>query len=164
MSIITSSTRVLERKVRMTEQRYSLLVRMGSVAVAIVFWFISVIFSANGFNFIMPHYQWMGYVLALSVTVLELVFVEEGFEHAPTVATVGLLAYIYGVVTNVIGIWTAQGAPDISTNPMTLLFPMLLGFLVEVAPEPLILWGLMGTSARDVLGRIFANNGGKEAY
>ena len=147
----------------MTEQRYTLLIRVSAVAVAIIFWIISVVFSADGFNFIMPHYRWMGYLLAISVTVLELVFVEEGFEHSPTVAAVGLLAYLYGVVTNVIGIWTAQGSPDASLNPLVLVFPVILGLLVEIAPEPLVLWALMGTSARDVLGRIFANPG-KEAY
>ena len=147
----------------MTEQRYSLLIRVGAVSVAIIFWIISVVFSADGFNFIMPHYRWMGYLSATSVTVLELVFVEEGFEHSPTVAVVGLLAYVYGVITNVIGIWTAQGSPDASANPLVLVFPVILGLLVEIAPEPLVLWGLMGTSARDVLGRIFASNN-KEAY
>ncbi|MBI5031511.1 MAG: hypothetical protein HZB51_13360 [Chloroflexi bacterium] len=146
----------------MTEQRYALLIRIGAVTVAIIFWIISVVFSADGFNFIMPHYRWMGYLLAMSVTVLELVFVEEGFEHSPTVAAVGFLAYIYGIITNVIGVWTAQGSPDPSMNPLILVFPVILGLLVEIAPEPLVLWGLMGTSARDVLGRIFAPN--KEAY
>jgi len=54
----------------MTEQRYTLLIRVGAVAVAIMFWIISVVFSADGFNFIMPHYRWMGYLLAISVTIL----------------------------------------------------------------------------------------------
>ncbi len=149
----------------MTEQRYAQLIRMLAVAVAVMLWIMSIQFSAGGFNFVMPHYIWMGYALGIAITVLELVFAEEGMKHSLTLSAVGLLAYIYGVVTNVVGIWVAQGSPDASQNPLVLLFPILLGFFLEVTPEPLILWGFMGTGVRDALGQIF-NQGGdnREAY
>ncbi len=148
----------------MNETRYSQLVRLLAVAVAILLWVMSIVFSADGFEFVMPHYRWMGYVLALSVTVLELVFLEEGLKHSLTIVAVGLLAYLYGIVTNVIGIWIAQASPDPTVNPMVLLFPAMLGFVLEITPLPLILWGLMGSSMRDVLGHLFGSGGGKEVY
>ncbi len=148
----------------MTEQRYAQLVRMLAVAVAALLWLMSIQFSAGGFNFVMPHYIWMGYALGIAITVLELVFAEEGMKHSLTLAAVGLLAYAYGIFTNVIGIWAAQGSPDLSTNPASLIFPVVLGFVLEVTPEPLLLWGLMGTGVRDVLGQIFAPSGNNEAY
>ncbi|MGE5264780.1 MAG: hypothetical protein ACM3S0_15480 [Acidobacteriota bacterium] len=148
----------------MTEQRYSQLIRMMAVAVAILLWIMSIQFSAGGFNFVMPHYIWMGYALGIAVTVLELVFAEEGMKHTLTIAAVGLLAYVYGILTNIIGIWVAQGSPDPSQNPGVLLFPAILGFFLEVTPEPLILWGLMGTGVRDALGQIFHQGNSTEAY
>jgi hypothetical protein len=149
----------------MTEQRYAQLIRMLAVAVAALLWLMSIQFSAGGFNFVMPHYIWMGYALGIAVTVLELVFAEEGMKHSLTLAAVGLLAYAYGIFTNVLGIWAAQGSPDLAANPAAVIFPVILGFVLEVTPEPLLLWGLMGTGVRDVLGHLFAPNGGStEAY
>ncbi len=149
----------------MTEQRYAQLVRLMAVVVAALLWLMSIQFSAGGFNFVMPHYIWMGYALGIAVTVLELVFAEEGMKHSLTLAAVGLLAYAYGIFTNVVGIWAAQGSPDISNNPASLIFPVLLGFVLEITPEPLLLWGLLGSGVRDVLGHLFAPTGGNnEAY
>ncbi len=148
----------------MTEKRYEQLIHLLAAGVAILLWFMSVQFSVDGFNFILPRYKWMGYLLALSVTVIELVFNEEGMKHSLTVVAIGLLSYLYGIMTNIIGIWAAQGSPDASTNPLLLLFPVILGFFLEVAPEPLFLWGLLGTGMRDLLGHLFGTAGKEEAY
>ncbi len=148
----------------MTEKRYEQLIHLLAAGVAILLWFISVQFSVDGFNFILPRYKWMGYLLALSVTVIELVFNEEGMKHSLTVVAIGLLSYLYGIMTNIIGIWVAQGSPDGSNNPIVLMFPVILGFFLEVAPEPLFLWGLLGTGMRDVLGHLFGNVGKEKAY
>ncbi len=148
----------------MTEKRYGQLVHLLAAGVAILLWFMSVQFSVDGFNFVLPRYQWMGYLLALSVTAIELVFNEEGMQHSLTVVAIGILSYVYGIVTNIIGIWAAQGSPDVSSNPLLILFPVILGFFLEVAPEPLFLWGLLGTGARDVLGHLFGGDKSREAY
>ncbi len=147
----------------MNEKRYEQLIHLLAVGVAVVLWLVSVQFSVDGFDFVLPRYRWMGYLLALCVTVIELVFNEEGLNHSLTVVAIGLLSYLYGTVTNVIGIWVAQGSPDVSVNPFVLLFPVILGFFVEVAPPVLFVWGLLGTGARDLLGHIFGSQG-KEAY
>jgi hypothetical protein len=148
----------------MTEKRYEQLVHLLAIGVAIVLWFISVQFSADGFKFALPNYAWIGYVLALAVTVIELVFNEEGMNHSLTIVAVGLLSYGYGIVTNILGIWAAQGSPDIASNPIAIVFPALLGFFLEIAPEPLLLWGLMGTGARDFLGQLLNSKRADKAY
>ncbi len=149
----------------MTEKRYEQLIHLLAAGVAVLLWFMSVQFSVDGFNFILPRYKWMGYLLALSVTIIELVFNEEGMKHSLTVVAIGLLSYLYGIMTNIIGIWAAQGSPDLNVNPVMLLFPVILGFFLEVAPEPLFLWGLLGTGMRDLLGHLFGGgSSGKEAY
>lgn len=148
----------------MNEKRYEQLVHLLAIGVAIVLWFISVQFSADGFKFVLPQYAWMGYVLAISVTIIELIFSEEGMNHSLTVVAIGLLSYAYGVVTNILGIWAAQGSPDIAANPIAIVFPALLGFFLEIAPEPLLLWGLVGTGARDFLGHLLNNNKANKAY
>lgn len=148
----------------MNEKRYEQLVHLMAILVAIVLWFISVQFSADGFKFALPRYAWIGYVLAIAVTVIELVFNEEGMNHSLTIVAVGLLSYGYGVITNILGIWAAQGSPDIAANPIAIMFPALLGFFLEIAPEPLLLWGLMGTGARDFLGQLLNSKRADKAY
>ncbi len=148
----------------MNEKRYEQLIHLLAIGVAIVLWFISVQFSADGFKFALPRYAWVGYVLAIAVTVIELVFNEEGMNHSLTVVAVGLLSYAYGIVTNILGIWAAQGSPDIAANPIAIVFPALLGFFLEIAPEPLLLWGLMGTGARDFLSQLINSNKPNKAY
>ena len=150
----------------MREKRYEQLIHLLACGVAVLLWFISVQFSVDGFSFILPKYKWMGYMLALSITVIELVFNEEGMKHSLTVVAIGMLSYLYGIVTNVIGIWVAQGSADASGNPVVLLFPVVLGFFLEVAPEPLFIWGLLGTGMRDLLGHLFGNSSDRnhEAY
>ena len=142
----------------MNEKRYEQLIHLMAIGVALILWFLSVQFSADGFKFALPKYAWVGYVLAIAVPVIELVFNEEGMNHSLTIVAIGLLSYAYGIVTNILGIWAAQGSPDIASNPVSILFPLLLGFFLEVAPEPLLLWGLMGTGARDFLEHLLNNN------
>lgn len=149
----------------MNEKRYEQLIHLLAIGVALVLWFLSVQFSADGFKFVLPNYAWVGYVLAISVTIIELVFNEEGMRHSLTLVAIGLLSYAYGIVTNILGIWAAQGSPDIAANPVAILFPLILGFFLEVAPEPLLLWGLMGTGARDLLEHLISgNNRANKAY
>jgi hypothetical protein len=141
----------------MTEKRYEQLIHLLAVGVAIVLWFVSVQFSVDGFNFVLPQYIWIGYVLAIAVTIIELVYNEEGMSHTLTIVAIGLLSYAYGIVTNILGIWVAQGSPDITANPVAIVFPALLGFFLEIAPEPLLLWGLIGTGARDFLAHLLSS-------
>ena len=140
------------------DRRYNKIVRILAVVTAIVLWGISIQFSANGFNFQVPGYKIVGYLLGLAVTVIELVFNEDGQEHTITLLSVGILAYIYGVYTNIYGLWIARGSPDVLNNPVALGLPVILGLMLEIIPEPLLLWG-MGLRVRDVIGHIFGDKG-----
>jgi hypothetical protein len=146
----------------LNERRYTQLIRLTAILVALVLWFISLQFSVDGFNFIVPKYQWMGYLLAVSVTILELVFNEAGMKHSLTLIAVGIVSYLYGIATNITGVWVAQGSPDLTGNPFAILFPALLGFFLEVAPEPLLVWGLVGSGVRDLLTHLVS--GGAYRY
>lgn len=86
--------------------------------------------------------------------------------HSLTIVAIGLLSYAYGIVTNIVGIWAAQGSPDFAANPMGLIFPVILGLFLEIAPEPLFLWGLVGTGARDFLSHLVSggDHTAKKAY
>src|SRR5581483_1283091 len=148
----------------MTEKRYEQLIHLLAIGVAIVLWFVSVQFSVDGFNFVLPRFAWIGYVLAISVTVIELVFNEEGMNHSLTIVAVGLLSYLYGIATNIVGIWVAQGSPDITANFFAALFLVVLGFFLEIAPEPLFFWGLIGIGVRDFLSHLLEGNGTKKTY
>ena len=115
---------------------------------------MSVMFSIAGFNFNAPGWEWLGIFMALAITVFELILTEEDAQKNHTLVFLGVLAYIYGVITNVYGLWIAQGQPDYKANPVALLFPLALGLLLEIAPEPLLMWslGLSLRGARDILG------------
>jgi hypothetical protein len=123
--------------------------------------FISAYFSIQGFNFNQPDTIWLGVILALAITVFELVLSEKDAQHNLTLLVVGIIAYLYGIITNVYGIWLAQGQPDYASKPYMLIFPIILGLLLEISPEPLLLWGL-GVSARDLFGSLINTFGKNE--
>jgi hypothetical protein len=117
---------------------------------------ISAMFSASGFSFKMEDFKWVGWVLALSIIVIELVWNKVGFNSKNlTLVALGITAYAYGIYTNVIGIATAQGA-DPTDSLFNMIFPLLAGIVLEVAPETLIVWGLIGEGEfGDFLGNLF---------
>ena len=88
----------------MTETRYKQLIRLVAIVTSVVLGFISAVFSIDGFGFIVPRYAWIGILLALVITAMELVFNERGMNHSITLVAAGLGAYLYGIVTNIIGI------------------------------------------------------------
>lgn len=145
----------------MRSANYNKLVRGMAVVVAVFMWLLSIQFSASGFNFQVRGYVFVGYLLGLAVTAIELVFNEDGKGHSMTLVAAGVLAYIYGVGTNIYGIWLAQGSPNIEVNPAAVLMPVVLGVMLEIIPEPLLLWG-MGIGARDVIGHLFGDKSGKD--
>ena len=98
------------------------------------------------------------YILAFGVTVIELVFNNDGKKHTLTLFAAGVGAYLYGVYTNIVGFWLAQGSPPLGDDPLValgrLLLPVGFGLFIEIVPEPLFLWGI-GKDGGDVLGHIF---------
>jgi len=133
-------------------------IRFAACGAALAFWLISIQFSKNGFGFSVPAYAWIGYILGVGVTVIELVFNNDGKKHTLTLYAAGVLAYMYGVYTNIVGFWLAQGSPILGDDPLVaagkLALPVGIGLFLEIVPEPLFLWGL-GKDGGDVLGHIF---------
>jgi hypothetical protein len=143
----------------MTRDHYYVFLRFLAVLVAVVMWIVSVQFSMDGFNFNVKDLSWVGLVLALSITAIELIWNKGGMTAGLTLLVAGILAYMYGIWTNIIGILTAQGIAGVPENPMSLIFPIILGFFLEVTPEPLLVWGLLGASIEgDLLSNLFGWN------
>jgi hypothetical protein len=140
----------------MNKSTYMMFLRWIAAATAIGMWFLSVKFSTDGFNFVVPDMAWAGVMLALFVTAIELVWNKEGANGNLTLMAVGVAAYIYGIYTNVTGIMAAQGITDVMSDPVKILFPLILGVFLEITPEPLLVWGLIGTSfGGDFLSNLF---------
>jgi hypothetical protein len=144
----------------MTKEHYMKFLRMLAVATAAVLWAISVSFSVDGFNIQVKDMVWVGVVLALSVTAIELIWNKSGMGMSLTLVMGGLLAYAYGVYTNIIGIMGAQGISDPMNQMGAAAFAVILGLVLEILPEPLFVWGLVGDEVSgDLLSNIFGKVG-----
>lgn len=144
----------------MTKETWNILLRIISCVAAVGMWIISVYFSSDGFNIQVPDMMWVGFFMAGFITVLELVFNKEGMNHNYTIIVAGIAAYAYGIWTNILGIIHAQGTEIGMDNVWKLVLPLALGIFLEITPEPLILWGLLGKSEEDLLTRLFKPTGG----
>lgn len=140
----------------MREDIYLAFKRIAAFLVGFSLWGVSIQFSAEGTNFHLTNSMAFGYLLAFSVTVLELIFDEQGFKGSFTLAVLGLGAYAFGMISNYYGIWARQGQPE---GFLPNLFSGILAFFIEVTPEQLVLWslGLTGRGIRDFLSNIFTD-------
>lgn len=146
----------------MSEKRYLLLLRLAAVAAAIVMWAYSVNFSADGFNFKAEDQKTAGVLLAVCITVIELVWNREALKKdAPlTIVVFGAIAYAYGIVTNVVGLSIYRGHVSFFEDPFAWLIPMVAGLMIEVLPEFFLVWGLLGHSLKgDFLGNLISGDG-----
>jgi hypothetical protein len=134
-------------------QTWNKISRIAAFFVSIAIWWVSINFSTQGFNLEVANMAWIGWVLGICVTVIEIVFNKPGINRNVTLWVIGLMAYVYGMYTNVIGIWAAQGSlPGIKAW----IFPGILGSVLEWIPEVLFVWAILGvvTSEGDFLGNI----------
>lgn len=134
------------------------LKRFLAVVVALALWWMSMTFSVRGFiSFNQapnPDDAWIGWTLAGCVTAFELIWNGMKERTNLTMFAVGLLAYAYGIITNIIGIAAWMGI-ELS---LWFAFPILLGLVIEIAPEPSFIWGLTGNyKGGDFLGNLFGN-------
>jgi hypothetical protein len=130
------------------QEMYTLILRGATFCVVAFLWYLSVIWSADGFSINDPELRWIGIGLALSVTISQLVF-NRGSAN-PTIFLVGLAAYAYGFATNFIGISKVIGTEftmeNLNANPFGFIISGLgvlaLSLIVEAAPESFLLWAL----------------------
>jgi len=138
------------------------MLRMFSVGAAIVLWGFSVNFSADGFNFNTENMKFAGILLAICITIVELVWTKaaEGNSTNMVIFLCGLIAYSYGVVTNVVGLGAARGVTNFMENPVAYGVPLVAGLILEILPEPLLVWGLLGEFwGGDFLSGMFGSPG-----
>jgi hypothetical protein len=97
---------------------------------------------------------WIGWTLGFCITVIEIVFNKPGVRKNFTLWLVGALAYLYGMYTNIIGIWAAQGSP--AGGIIIWIFPIVLGVAIEMIPEVLFVWAILGdvTQEGDFIGNV----------
>lgn len=135
-----------------TLRKLAVIVGIGLLGVSI-FW------SQDGFNFDLSGTSgygnlatFIGWFLALSVTVVQFVFSTSYKELNASLKFFGILAYIYSIYTNYWGIlnfqgWTA-GQPEFQFGGA------MLAFVMDGVPEPLIAWGLYESLSGDFIGNL----------
>jgi hypothetical protein len=128
----------------MKQDTYLGVLRLIAFVVALFLWGMSAYFSVDGFNVQLPDMAWAGVGLALSVTAIELIWNKAGREAGAALYVIGFLAYGYSIWTNIVGIMQMQGHQLAFSVDM--VFPFLLGFVLDIVPEPLIVWALIGQS------------------
>lgn len=145
----------------MDEDKYLGLKRLISFLAAVGLWGVSIYFSYVGFKFESTVILWFGIVLALVVTVVELVFNTKITQLNPTLLVGGILCYVYGVYTNVTGFYVLQH-PDLSDffTGSNWVIPAFGGIVCEVLPEALFAWAVGAGAGGDLLGNIMDIFGG----
>jgi len=131
---------------------YYMLKRLAAVLGAFALWGVSAYFSVTGLGFKAPSLFWVGVVLSVCITVIEMVFNEEGLKHGLTIMVAAICAYAYGGYTNVIGVMAAQGLPTLAgADLFTIAFTIGLGIMLEIVPEAMFTWGVTGMKGKDFL-------------
>lgn len=131
----------------MSEEWYATIKRIASIIVAIALWYLSLQFSVEGFSIQVPELAWAGWILGLSVTVIELIFTSQNRGRNVTLTFLGITAYTYGVWSNVVGIHASRGIDG--GEYAGWIFSVVLGLILEIAPEPLFLWGFLGEDTEE---------------
>lgn len=116
--------------------------KIAAIVTAVALWWLSIRFSVAGFNIQVSDLVWAGWVLGFAVTVIELVFTSENRGRNKTLVVLGLLAYSYGIWSNTMGIYAARGGGE-GLSPV-LFTSLVLGLFLEIAPEPLFIWAILG--------------------
>lgn len=129
----------------MNDQDYTKMLRLLAVVVSSALLAMSVKFSSEGFGFEMGgELIWVGTVLAIIISCIQIIWNHEGRKANPTIYIVGLMAYVYGIWANVSGIAGMRGGVDLLDDPLSFVFPVILGVFVEIVPEPLLVWAITG--------------------
>ncbi len=120
---------------------------------------VSIFWSQDGFNFDLSGTSgygnlatFIGWFLALSVTVVQFVFSTSYKELNASLKFFGILAYIYSIYTNYWGILNFQGWA--TGQPEFQFGGAMLAFVMDGVPEPLIAWGLYESLGGDFIGNL----------
>jgi hypothetical protein len=134
-----------------SRRSYEAILKILAVFSSIVMMFISAQFSVDGFAFQNPNKMYIGWMLAIILIIVEMIFnngvasVEDAKDaqevRRNTILLVaGLVAYAYGIATNISGILHSGRMPD---SYIDYIVPIALGLFLEIVPEPLMVWALL---------------------
>lgn len=120
---------------------YGKIIRGSGVLLAIGLWVISMRFSVSGFQIASQEDAWVGWVLGLTVTYLQILF-NRGAKNQ-TIYYAGILAYVYGLTTNLVGIMALRGnsftvqwlREDWVSFVLQLTIVIAIAAAVEILPE-----------------------------
>jgi len=122
----------------MTNEQYQILRRLFGGLSAVGIGAVSVFFSQDGFNISVPKMGWVGWMLAFCLVPIEIVWNHER-HRSGMLWIAGAAAYLYGIVTNTVGIMNLQGFNTLPWDkPWLFIIPVVIGFFVEWVPEPLL--------------------------
>jgi len=118
---------------------------------------ISIFWSQDGFNFDLAGTSgygdmalFLGYFLAVCVSVIQFVFSTRYSELNATLKFFGILAYVYSIYTNYFGVVHFQGY----TGEETRWSSLMLALVLDGVAEPLIGWGLYESKTGDMIGNL----------
>lgn len=122
------------------------LKRRAAFVIGILLMFVSAFFNIKGIHFVNESYNIVSWIMAVSIIVIQLVWNSENVRENMTLLFVGLFAYAYGMGTNITGILEAMGVTleVFKANPLTAIIPVIFGIAIEVAPEPILIWAVLG--------------------
>lgn len=123
----------------------------------------SYVLSVDGFGFRSPNHLWIGQTLGAAIIAMEMAFQKYRSRNNATIVVLGLLSYAYGIYTNYLGMWLGVGAPawESPGGYETNMFAWVVGILMELAPEPMIMFGLFGPNQEgDFVGSVMDVIGG----
>jgi len=112
----------------------------------------SVIWSKDGFGLDFEigndSVVFVGFLLAIVATLLQFILSTNFIDLNPTLVFLGILAYIYSIYTNAIGIGSLQAE---GASPF---MKWALAFLIDMSPELMISWGLGESRSGDLFTTI----------
>lgn len=137
------------------------ILRRIAIAIGLLLLYYSIEWSQDGFRFDVAgdfgktdSAAFIGYGLAISVTVVQFVFSTSYRELNDSLKVFGILAYAYSIYTNYHGILHLQGL-----DPNKVM-AAILGFVMDGVPEPLIAWGLGESLSGDFIGNLMKSIAG----
>jgi len=113
----------------------------------------SIVWSKNGFGLDFKTTSdtvvFVGYLLAIVASLLQFVFSTDFVDLNPTLVFLGIVAYVYSIYTNILGI------SEIQVDGANPFMRVVLAILIDMSPELMISWGLGESRSGDALTTIF---------
>jgi hypothetical protein len=120
---------------------------LGLAIISIYFSYDGLDQSISGGN---PNYteiaKYIGWVMAIAVTLIQFIFNTDFAKLSPTLRVVGIVSYIYSLYTNYIGMEHLFGFSGIIGGAIAVF--------MDVTPEALIAWALEEETQGDLLGNV----------